>query len=174
MTLPFLQEYADLCLHGGSAGLARKLDDLLTIFNGDWRSSDLTHHCSLACACGCRNELEVKLAAVRLFSTIIVGCRPPVPALSKWLRCSQAARWFFLASAIHGLLPRGFDLLYGVSRKQLRLACADLDADLRNRASSTGADVSEHTTGSAFTLPDLPLPSLRTQRQATLFGLILS
>ena len=157
LALPYLKTLDDL---EGKPGItAKRLQWLKLIFNGDWRSERVVHHCHLGCPCGSRNGYEVKLKATAIYTSFILGTRPPVPALSKWLKCGQTARWFWMASSIHQLLQKGFELLFGLSQHRdasLRSACAELDKELASLVSADETSAAQ----AAFMLPDLPLPKV--------------
>ena len=73
---------------------AETLQKFLNIFNGNWKSSIITHHCSVLCPCNGTKNIG-KLAG-ELFAQVILGARPVVPALSRWLKCAATAKWFML------------------------------------------------------------------------------
>ena len=130
LSLPFFHMLEDVHEDDKSskASLKQRLDWLLTMFNGDWTSSTIIHYCSVRCACGCKNPREVRMKATAVFVGMVLGSRPPVPAVSKWGKVGQTARWFLLASCLHGLLQRGFQLLYG--KKKLKTAAEELGEEL--------------------------------------------
>lgn len=131
------------------------LEAFKVIFNGDWRNwqvEGLRHYCFLGCQCGCRTELQLKTKAVTLYCSVVMGSRPRVPSLSRWLRCSMTAQWFLFAFAVHGLYLHATKRLYNMNpqkqanpmRQNMRELIADLGHDVGNAA------------GDAFLLPDLP------------------
>ena len=117
LSLPYLRRVEDLDATGSGQRLAQKIKWLLTIFNGNWRSKRLVHHCSILCDCGCSDPQEVRFRAVAIYTGFVLGSRPPIPALSKWCKCGLTARWFLFGCGVHHLLQTGFDLLYGISSK---------------------------------------------------------
>ena len=133
LSLPYLRRVEDLDATGSGQRLAQKIKWLLTIFNGNWRSKRLVHHCSILCDCGCSDPQEVRFRAVAIYTGFVLGSRPPIPALSKWCKCGLTARWFLFGCGVHHLLQTGFDLLYGISSKRasaLKSACAELGQEL--------------------------------------------
>ena len=69
----------------------------LNIFNGDWKQwdpSDLCHHCHVRCACGGLRRAELADMAATTFIELVLFSRPPIPALSRWLKCSETAKWY--------------------------------------------------------------------------------
>ena len=71
-----------------------RLDLFLAIWNGDWRNPVPTHHCSVYCACGgCGSDKVAELAA-NLYIEIALSSKPRIPALNRWLRCLDTARWY--------------------------------------------------------------------------------
>ena len=81
----------------------RKLDEriqtFLNIFNGDWKvwsPGGLKHHCSIRCSCGGMKGPELGSYAASLFTELVLCSRPPIPALSRWLKCSETAKWYVL------------------------------------------------------------------------------
>ncbi len=138
LSLPYLHRIEELDSDGSDLRLAQKIHWLLLIFNGNWRSTRLVHHCSLSCQCGCSSPSEVRYRAVAIYTGFVLGSRPPIPALSKWCKCGLTARWFLLGCGIHQLLQRGFDLLYGISSKSAwRSACEELGQELSSLVSGT-------------------------------------
>lgn len=71
-----------------------RVELFLAIFNSDWSRRTLKHHCSLTCKCGGLSPPALAQLAATLWTEIIMCKRPPVPALSRWLRCADTARWF--------------------------------------------------------------------------------
>ena len=84
----------------------------------------------MRCGCGCSNTQEVRQKAVAVFTGFVMAARPPVPAVSKWGKCGFTARWFWLPSAMHGLLQKGFEILYGQKSQKLDGAVQDLGEEL--------------------------------------------
>ena len=79
----------------------QKLDKLirkfLTLFNGnwkDWSPQGLQHHCHVQCECGGLRPHDVAEAAATTFVELVMFSRPPIPALSRWLKCSETAKWY--------------------------------------------------------------------------------
>lgn len=142
------------------------VDYLLLMFNGDWRSSRIAHYCQLGCRCGCRTKEEVVAKAKAALLGVIFATRPSVPALSRWLKCSKTAKWFWVASALHQILPRSFQSLYNVKvsgdvQSTLTQACLDLDNDLRQLVAPPGNSAPEAAAaGGAFMVPELPVPKI--------------
>ncbi|CAJ1340642.1 unnamed protein product, partial [Effrenium voratum] len=171
LALPYLESLTAVDDSAHSV-LSQKLQWLLVFFNGDWRSDTITHHCSVRCPCGSRSAQEAKQKAATVYVCIVLGSRPPVPALAKWLKCGQTARWFFLASAVHNLLQKSYASLYGVGTHApgLRDAIADLDSELTQlvRAGDAGAGAQ------AFMLPDLPVPKIARVRAMKSVSWVLS
>ena len=71
-----------------------RLTLFLTVFNGDWTSKMPTHHCSVFCHCGGMPREQLVELAADLFVEIVLNCKPSVPALNRWLRCAETARWY--------------------------------------------------------------------------------
>ena len=81
-----------LNLHGSEHPESRQASLFLSIFNGNWKSNVITHHCSYECPCKGSRSLG-KLAG-EVFAEVVLGARPTVPALSRWLKCASTAKWF--------------------------------------------------------------------------------
>ena len=78
----------------------------LNIFNSDWKTETLVHHCSAYCPCGGRGRPAVAQLAATLFVEIVYFSRPPIPALNRWLKCSATSRWFL---CLGSTVPAGFE-----------------------------------------------------------------
>ena len=79
--------------------LDKRVEAFLTIFNGDWKdwtSGGLKHHCSVRCSCGGLKGPCLGEYAASLYIELVLSSRPPIPALSRWLKCSETAKWFVL------------------------------------------------------------------------------
>lgn len=101
-----IQKLKDLLDAEGTLGdqersslLARRFELFLCIFNGDWKDFERPwHYCNMNCPCGGRRHSELIELAVTLYIEVILGSRPTVPALSRWLKCSKTSRWFLWQS----------------------------------------------------------------------------
>ena len=80
----------------------QRINLFLSVFNSDWKSPVLRHHCSMTCPCGCLPASDLAALAAELYVEIILGSRPPIPALNRWLKCSSTARWFMLLATVSG------------------------------------------------------------------------
>lgn len=78
----------------GSEERRKRIQLFLDIFNSDWKSPTLRHHCSVYCPCGGLPQAELAELAASLFVEVVFFSRPPIPALNRWLKCSATARWF--------------------------------------------------------------------------------
>ena len=76
------------------ASMNKQTKLFLQIFNGNWKSRSIVHHCSFQCPCKGTRDLG-KLAG-ELFAAVALGARPVVPALSRWLKCASTAKWYLL------------------------------------------------------------------------------
>lgn len=77
--------------------LERKTKLFLAIFNGNWKDTSqkgLVHHCFMGCPCGGLTPAALRQVAADLFVEIVLASKPSVPAVSRWLKCSKAAKWF--------------------------------------------------------------------------------
>ena len=76
---------------------AARLDLFLEIFNSNWKhtgTQDLKHHCRVGCPCKCVSRTELADLASSLYVELILFGRPPIPALNRWLRCRETAKWY--------------------------------------------------------------------------------
>ena len=76
---------------------AARLDLFLEIFNSNWKHTgiqDLKHHCRVGCPCKCVSRTELADLASSLYVELILFGRPPIPALNRWLRCRETAKWY--------------------------------------------------------------------------------
>lgn len=83
------------------AKLLRKIDRFLLIFNGNWKNwskSGLIHHCSVRCPCGGLNKQILGDMAATSYVEMILCSRPPIPALSRWLKCAETSKWYLILS----------------------------------------------------------------------------
>ena len=84
--------------------LLNLMDRFLLMFNGDWKDwtpQGLVHHCSVTCKCRDIGTSDLGECAAALFVELALCSRPPVPALSRWLKCAETAKWYlFLGSYI--------------------------------------------------------------------------
>ena len=78
------------------------LQTFMVIFNGNIRDRRLAvalrHHCHLGCPCKCNTLQDLKKLASRTYLAVVMKTRPPIPALSRWLRCFDTACWFLCPS----------------------------------------------------------------------------
>ena len=74
--------------------LEQRTELFLNVFNSNWKRDSLIHCCYMGCPCGGLPGPELASLASELFVEIILSSRPTVPALSRWLKCSKAAKWF--------------------------------------------------------------------------------
>lgn len=75
----------------------RKINLFLLLFNGNWKNWDragLVHHCSITCPCGGLRRQALADKAAECYVEIVLCSRPPIPALSRWLKCSETAKWY--------------------------------------------------------------------------------
>ena len=69
----------------------------LCIFNGNIRDPRRwVHHHTLGCPCGILSLSELRSLAALTYVKVVFRTKPPVPALSRWLRCLDTASWFLL------------------------------------------------------------------------------
>lgn len=141
--------------------LDRQIERFLAIFNGNWSDhtpEGLVHHCSVICSCGCSNVDQLIEAATSSFAEIVLASRPPIPALSRWLKCSDTAKWFVLAFSCHGIFQAGFKSIFTKSKSQ------DIEANLASLAlvPLATAVVDE----SPFLCPDVPVARVQGCRAA--------
>lgn len=148
------------CDHEESAAIAQ----FLAIFNGDWRNwsaGGLKHYCKMGCICGGIPLHQLRIMAKVLFAKVVLGRKPQVPALSRWLRCRTTAQWFFLAFSVHGIYLHGSLVLYklkGTQKQSLQKECARLQQNLSALVQTRpGNNNVESTAAGAFMLPDLPV-----------------
>lgn len=83
-------------LRADTGALWKKAEQFLTIFNGDWRdwsTKGLLHVCSMHCRCGYTGGGLAEQAA-SIYVELVLSSKPPIPALSRWLRCGETAKWF--------------------------------------------------------------------------------
>ena len=70
----------------------------IVVFSGnlrDWNTATgLKHVCNLSCPCKCATVRDLRLKAALVYKKVILNTRPPVPALTRWLRCNDTAGWF--------------------------------------------------------------------------------
>lgn len=81
--------------------LTELMDRYLVVFNGDWRDTrpqGLTHYCHVQCGCGGLRPEDLAQLASSTFIELAMFSRPPIPALSRWLKCSETAKWYLSAS----------------------------------------------------------------------------
>ncbi len=138
------------------------------MFNSDWRSERIVHHCWLGCPCKSMSKKEVAMKAVAALIGLVFASRPAVPALSRWLKCSETSQWFLLASSIRNILPRSFKSLYGLHSKPtlpLQKACLELNRELRQIVQSSGnqGGVLEGS-GDALFISEIPAPKVMRAR----------
>ena len=88
---------------------------LLRIFNGDWTSLQIYHHCKLGC--GCLSELDSLARAKAAVAEVLFSRKPSIPAISRWTSCVKSSRFYFLANSCHRLLSESFQRLYPSSRQ---------------------------------------------------------
>ena len=142
--------------NGRKAATAQAFAD---VFNGNWRDwteEGLVHYCFLGCQCGCRTTEELKSKAASLFCIFVMASRPKVPALSRWLRCSDTTKWFLLAFTVHGIYMKATMAMYNLKcpkdnpiRQNMHQLVAAVNADVFTVSQNTDA-------ASAFLLPELP------------------
>ena len=89
-----LKELREPPKDSGSDERRKRIQLFLDIFNSDWKSPVLCHHCSVYCPCGGLPQPELAALAASLFVEVVFFSRPPIPALNRWLKCSATARWF--------------------------------------------------------------------------------
>lgn len=121
-----------------------------TIFNGDWRCwkpQDLRHYCVMGCKCGCKTEHELKTKAVLLYCTVVLGTRPKVPCLSRWVRCSMTTGWFLRAFLVHGIYLHATKALYNMQPNKSK---NPIHQDLGALVADFAAE------GEAWILPEMP------------------
>lgn len=120
---------------------------------------------------GGASKKELRIMAKLLFCQVVLGSKPQVPALSRWMKCRATAKWFYFAFSVRGIYLHGSTSLYklkGTKKKSLQTECAELQANLNElvQASSSGP-VSHQTDSSAagvFMLPDLPVCKIMSVR----------
>ena len=116
----------------------------------------------MGCFCNGASRADLGIMAKLLFCQVVLGRKPQVPALSRWLKCRITARWFYLAFSVHGLYLQGSVALYnikGTRKKSLHKECQELQANLDAlvQSSSSGAQDSNSSGANVFMLPDLPI-----------------
>lgn len=77
-----------------AAARQEQLRMFLCLFNGDWRSPVPRHYCSMSCPCGGLPKGELLELAASTYCQVVLCSRPPIPALSRWLKCAATARWY--------------------------------------------------------------------------------
>ena len=133
----------------------------LALFNGDWqdwRTGGLWHFCKMGCRCGGASRSEFGARGKLLFCKLVLGRKPHVPALNRWLKCRITAKWFYLAFAVHGVYLHGSVELYklrGTTKQTLQKECQSLQHEL-SALVQTSSEPSAASV-SAFILPDLPI-----------------
>ena len=65
----------------------------LRIFNGNWRSTTITHHCSMYCPCSGASKEKLGDLAAGLYAEFILSSKPRIPALNRWLRCADTSKF---------------------------------------------------------------------------------
>lgn len=78
-----------------------RIEMFLLLFNGNWkdsRSTAIRHHCSMKCKCGGLSQQNLAEAAATVFIELVLCSRPPIPALPRWLKCSETAKWYLLGA----------------------------------------------------------------------------
>ena len=158
LSLPYLQSVSEN-QSGRETKLAHMVKWLLVIYNGDWRSPTPIHHCKLGCECKCESPAQLRLKAMTVFVAFVMGSRPAVPALSRWLKCVKTARWYWTTSAIHGLLQRGYEGLYGLSHSA---ACEELTQEMKEFVEDGRGALAPARDGAASTVfsAELPVPKI--------------
>ena len=164
---------------GNSTALAIRVQWFLTLFNGDWKDHSkegLVHHCSVRCPCGCLDISQLAEAASQAYVEIVLASRPPVPALSRWLKCSDTGKWFILAMSCHGVFQAAFKSIFNKDGKKPSGKKASANAALI--LSGLLGDEAYVQTGddsgnlplpageSPFTCPDVPVGRVQGLRAA--------
>ena len=73
----------------------------LNVFNANWKNTKvIKHHCSVFCPCGGLSRDKLADLAASLFVEIVLFGKPPIPALSRWMKCWKTAMWFMNLSCI--------------------------------------------------------------------------
>lgn len=91
----------DICLPAttGTNRLKRAL--LLTLFNGDWSSTDVVEHKCTGC---CLDRTHCVERAVSIAVLVFAACAPATWPRSRWTGAREAANWLLLLQSCHGLL----------------------------------------------------------------------
>ena len=70
----------------------------------------------LRCQCGCSTVAELRKAASFAYATVVLRTKPPIPALSRWMKCYETAVWFLLPLLTHGLFLEACQILWGLRK----------------------------------------------------------
>ena len=87
-------------LFGPKKATLKEFQALATFFNGDWRSSQVTHYCNKCCF----NMADSKLKAQRALMSLLRLAKPRVSTKGNWRHWQQAYAFPSLFGSIHSLL----------------------------------------------------------------------